>query len=228
MKSVWKVSGKASDLNPAPFTSGEPPIPPPLPPDPPDPTSSLSPVQFPPLSSSKTTGSRLISSLKVGSEASKSFSTAGAPLLQFEPKVCETPANEHTAENASETITPDSQTSRSTVTSTVQPSQTETSFQNFKILPPKSSSPINTNKASTSFSSLPPPTSRNPAPPPAVTSSKPSPDHNSPPISDPILPTPTPSPIVEPNNTTPSVSPASSTPSAPTTAAVATLPWWRK
>ncbi|KAH0918236.1 hypothetical protein HID58_025896 [Brassica napus] len=51
MQNRWALTGHASAAKPPSPTSGNTNLPPPHPPDPPDPTSSLSPVQFPPLSS---------------------------------------------------------------------------------------------------------------------------------------------------------------------------------
>ena len=49
MQNLWRLPCRPSGMNPASLTTGEEPPPLPLPHDPPDPTSSLSPVQFPPL-----------------------------------------------------------------------------------------------------------------------------------------------------------------------------------
>ncbi|KAG5394093.1 hypothetical protein IGI04_024056 [Brassica rapa subsp. trilocularis] len=51
MQNRWALTGHASAAKPPSPTSGNTNLPPPHPPDPPDPSSSLSPVQFPPLSS---------------------------------------------------------------------------------------------------------------------------------------------------------------------------------
>ncbi|KAH0913173.1 hypothetical protein HID58_036494 [Brassica napus] len=85
MKNAWKIPGKASALNPPSFTSSEPIPPPPIPPDPPDPASPLSPIQFPPLSSAFSTGSKSFSSQKRETRTLTPPLTAAASTQQLLP-----------------------------------------------------------------------------------------------------------------------------------------------
>lgn len=154
MQSVWNVPGKASALNPPSFTSGEPDPPPPIPPDPPDPSSPLSPVQFPPLSSAQLTGSKPFSSQKVGFKSWKNSSTAVAsgsrPVHSESTSTTAVPVTQTTDVKTSKVTISDSKKPRSTVSTTVQNQASEKNSQNFLTFPPKSSSPILTNKASSS------------------------------------------------------------------------------
>ena len=193
MKSVWNVPGKASALNPPPLTSSEPSPPLPVPPDPPGPDSPLSPHQFPPLS----TGSKPLSSKKTGFKFLKNSSIVVANLLQ--PVTTEGTSVQGVSENqkivvkASNTITFEPHTLRSTVPATVQTLPQENNPQTFRINPPKSPSPINTNKASTPLVHL-QESSSNPAPSSNHDYSPPTPptvSTQAPPTADPILISPT-------------------------------------
>ncbi|KAL0696174.1 hypothetical protein Bca4012_063354 [Brassica carinata] len=128
MKQAWNVPAPPSSVNPPVFASGEPP-PPTLPPDPPDPVSPLSP------------GSRKMSQYKLVTASSTDQRTA-------ETTSSGTISMEIEQENQTLSKTPTAQESRSDI-ATVQSAISESNpTQNFTILPPKNSTPIQTNKAS--------------------------------------------------------------------------------
>ncbi|KAF3517073.1 hypothetical protein DY000_02062952 [Brassica cretica] len=170
MQTVWNVPGRASGVNPSVFASGEPP--PTLPPDPPDPTSPLSPVNFPTLTET-TTNTVLYGSSRKGTrkESRSSHLTASSTDKR---KVASTSSETTSMEIELETQTlstnatiPESRSE----TATVQSTNSETNLiQNLTIIPPKNSSPIQTNKASSAtLPSFPPPL----LPPPVPVNSKP-------------------------------------------------------
>ncbi|KAF3546602.1 hypothetical protein DY000_02006309 [Brassica cretica] len=129
MKNAWKIPGKASTLNPPPFTAGEPSLLLPDPPDPLDPALPLSPIQFPPLSSATPTGSKSNSSRKSGA-----LDLEGPAATETVPS-----GSSNTGSIGSETTTNPA---------TVLDSQSENPNNKFTILQPKFSSPLQTNKAS--------------------------------------------------------------------------------
>lgn len=150
MKNAWKVPGKASALNPPSFTSSEPIPPPPTPPDPPDPASPLSPIQFPPLSSVFSTGSKSFSSQKRETRTPTLPLTAAASTQQLLPSTGASPVAPANAKKpvieSRRKYFPRSE--NITVQSTVSGSQQENNNLDFKILEPKHSTPTQTNKAS--------------------------------------------------------------------------------
>lgn len=174
MQTVWNVPAHPSGENPPTSAAGEPP--PFLPPDPPpDPTSPLSPGNFPTLTDSITASA---SSSKRGSRKDSYLPTASASssVKQQDSTTSSEPSNMDIEQQNLPSLTSvtvhDSRSEAETV-----PIQN----QNYTTLPPKSSSPIQTNKAlSPTLNVLPPPA-------PLTTNSNPNPS--------PILPThPAPNP----------------------------------
>lgn len=159
MQSVWNVPGRTSGENPPAFVNGEPP--PFLPPDPPDPATPLSPVEFPTLTDSISKTASSGSSHRVSHKDSK---PTAAP--SFEKKQTTTTSSktismeiEQQHPTLSTTVTvPDPKSENTTVTTDTSPTQ------DYSILPPKTTSPIQTNKALT-----------NQTPPPALLSKSPKP-----------------------------------------------------
>ncbi|CAH2070764.1 unnamed protein product [Thlaspi arvense] len=142
MQNPWFSHGHASDLNPLPLTAGDSLLPPPLVPlDPPDPLASFPLSQFPPLSSplsQKTSSFPRTTPLK-------------APVGKTGDKIC------------SNTETTDVEMTQLHTTS---PEAAEPSFpktrsenvtvpENFTVLKPRSTSPLQTNKALNTASSIP-------------------------------------------------------------------------
>ena len=154
MQSVWKVPGGFSGVNPPAFVPGEPP--PVLPPDPPDPSSPLSPVNFPSLTEA----------------SSKTVSTGGRKSHRKESLTLTTTASvadktKKTTTNCSESTSMEIELENSTLstdgtvqelrseTATVHPENSEANLnQNYSILPPQATSPVQTNKASSSNQTL--------------------------------------------------------------------------
>ncbi|XP_013654227.2 uncharacterized protein LOC106359004 [Brassica napus] len=154
-------------MNPASLTTGEDPPPLLLPPDPPDPTSSLSPVQFPPLGTKPPKlplPPKTLSSPKSGNPAPSTTETLLSQTILTRPleflskaATSTTPSPTVGVENTGPNLEPMATvTSESLVPS---PLEIETltdktlNSQNpnpkFTVLPPQNSSPLNTNKAST-------------------------------------------------------------------------------
>ncbi|KAF3557019.1 hypothetical protein F2Q69_00016529 [Brassica cretica] len=160
-QSVWNVPGRTSGENPPAFVTGEPP--PFLPPDPPDPATPLSPVEFLTLtdSISKTASS---GSFRRGfCKDSKRLSTASpsSEKKQTTTTISETIPMEIEQQHPtlSTTVTvPDPRSENTTVTTDTSPTQ------DYSILPPKTTSPIQNNKALT-----------NKTPPPALLFKSPKP-----------------------------------------------------
>lgn len=158
MQTVWNVPGRASGVNPPAFASGEPP--PTLPHDPPDPTSPLSPVNFPTLTET-TTNTVLYGSSRKGTrtESRSSHLTASSTdKRKVATTSSETTSMEIELETQTLSINATIPENRSE-TATVQSTNSETNLiQNLTIIPPKNSSPIQTNKASSAtLPSFPPP-----------------------------------------------------------------------
>ncbi|RID52977.1 hypothetical protein BRARA_G00406, partial [Brassica rapa] len=163
MANPWFPPNGGSALSPLRFTTGDSSNPiPPLPPDPPDPDNPLSLARFPPLGSSSPKPTRA-SSLTVRStwpavNSSAPKTAAGAILLG--PASASTGSPKSAALRSGNTVPP-----------------------NFKILPPKYSSPIQTSKASSaSFATHVPPSSHSPPVSPSLTN----PNHIPPKTSDSI------------------------------------------
>ena len=161
MQSVWNVPGRTSGENPPAFVTGEPP--PFLPPDLPDPATPLSPVEFPTLTDSISKTASSGSSRRGSRKDSKPLSTA-AP--SSEKKQTTTTSSktismeieqQHPTLSTTATV-PDPRSENTTVTTDTSPTQ------DYSILPPKTTSPIQTNKALT-----------NQTPPPALLSKSPKP-----------------------------------------------------
>ncbi|CAH8302916.1 unnamed protein product [Eruca vesicaria subsp. sativa] len=130
MANPWFPPHNASVLSPQQLTSGASLLPdPPVPPDPPDPTNPLSLARFPPLNSLSP------KSLRTPSQTAK----PSRPALKSSIPLTATGVASAGSVSDS-TVFSGSKISRSgnTVSNT---------FENFKILPPKNSSPIQTNRA---------------------------------------------------------------------------------
>ncbi|CAA7017579.1 unnamed protein product [Microthlaspi erraticum] len=155
MQNPWFSDGRASRLNPSSLAADEGLLPPPpIPPDPPDP-SPLSIAQFPPLSSPsnpKPKASPQTAPSKVPVEQSSvlgSPTTTDVEMSQASPgATAELPKTQSIPSIIADSSTV--QIDPKTI-STVQ--KTLTQKKNFTTLPPKSSNPLHTNKASSSKTS---------------------------------------------------------------------------
>lgn len=153
MHKPWSVPGLISGKNPPSAAAGEPPDPPLIPPDPPDPASSLSPHNFPSLSDSKT-APRSASAIRKGSYCSTvNTDKALAPQtatgsVNIDNTTMATSTGPLTGSAPQTSFPPESQNLKS---------------QNLKTIPSKNSSPIITNKTS-STPSIPHPTDETQSP----------------------------------------------------------------
>ncbi|KAF8109318.1 hypothetical protein N665_0098s0046 [Sinapis alba] len=144
MQNKWRSSDGGSGLKPLLFTSGEAPPPPSLPPDPPDHSLVFPFNQYPPLSPSFPKPARLTAatSVKSSQKIASSLST----------KVRETTSVPQTT---SVPLLPSASKVRETGAATVQILGSEpATLGNFTILKPRSSSPLQTNKASASLPTI--------------------------------------------------------------------------
>ena len=178
MQSVWKLPSRASAPSPSPSSSGDSPPPHPIPPDPPDPLSPLSPQEYPLLSStplSKQKRNTVPEPLKKGLLVLSSISSTKIqpvdPTVKAQFESVATIASDETGPQIGSEIP----------TAPVHSEETHVPILNFITINPKSSSPIITNKASSS----------QPTNPPASTTD-PSLETNPPPVTlPPTLPMPT-------------------------------------
>ncbi|KAF3572025.1 hypothetical protein F2Q69_00063092 [Brassica cretica] len=141
MTNVWKTPITASAANPPSFSTGEQPPPDPFPPDPPDPQSPLSPQDYPPLSFSKT-GSSTLSKKLLRNLASLPTAAIAKQQTTAVPSVSQ--ALESSVTIPANTGSNDTVPRSGTLTFTAQ----KISTQAFTTIPPKSTSPVHTNKAS--------------------------------------------------------------------------------
>ncbi|RID75913.1 hypothetical protein BRARA_B02927 [Brassica rapa] len=152
MTNVWKLPTTASAANPPLFSAGEPPPANP-PPDPPDPASPLSLHDYPLLSSSSKTVSSSHSKKK-GSLIPQTLPTGAIPkhLLTAPSSIglLLVPESLKTGSHDSTTSVSRSEAQNSTVQEPLLPVQ-ENLIQNITTINPTSSSPVHTNKASSSL-----------------------------------------------------------------------------
>ncbi|KAH0902443.1 hypothetical protein HID58_041946, partial [Brassica napus] len=157
IRSRWGKPGLSFAAKPLSPTSGDAHLPPPFPPDPPDPSSSLSPIQFPPLSTipSKTSLSAARRShlspptAEVSATQNLFLVIVDITMVQSSPENCPIPTIfvPNQTEIVSQTTVPatgnPSQTliSNSTLPSTANPSDC------YKLFSPSHNSPLLTNKA---------------------------------------------------------------------------------
>ncbi|KAG5415529.1 hypothetical protein IGI04_003096 [Brassica rapa subsp. trilocularis] len=148
MTNDWKLPTTASAANPPPFSAGEPPTPA-LPPDPPDPTSPLSPHEFPPLSSTKT-GSSTISKKKGSVNLLTHQTGARVEHLPTTPSTTGlvlAPEGSKTGQSETANTVHGYETQKFTIQKP-SPVDKENSAPNLIALPPKSTSPLLSNIAS--------------------------------------------------------------------------------
>ncbi|KAG2304281.1 hypothetical protein Bca4012_063195 [Brassica carinata] len=151
MHSAWRVSGLDSGRIPPFAAAGEPPDPPPLPPDPPNPSSPLSPDHFPTLSEAKTVPRTTKSSYR-SINSSTTNCTGATPSIA---DGCKAPAPTKFSVTASmvteEVSIPSTGPVHETLAHTALRAEKE---PNLITLPPKTSSPLLTNTASSTSNSV--------------------------------------------------------------------------
>ena len=145
MQNRWALPCRASVMKPSSPASGDSLLPPPYPPDPPDPATTLSPVQFPPLSATPPKSRSelrrsLISSPPTDTvmvHANSPTSTVEASSLTTQTLPSESVTTEIGSENtAPVTVNPIYASSAVTVTLSTPDSEIiESTFTPFKILP---------------------------------------------------------------------------------------------
>ncbi|KAF3517649.1 hypothetical protein DY000_02062903 [Brassica cretica] len=205
MHSRWAILGRAPVVEPASPASSEALLPPPAPRDPPDQSSTLSPIQFPPLSASTPKLSRsarrnlspttdvIMTQSSPGSSEKQIIFFAGSQPQSGSVNTILSTGNPNSVSALGAVLSvSDSSGSRITLESSKE-------VETFPVLPPKPSSPLFTNGASSAITSkgvsIPttntqpsaaPPPPLAPNPPPPLTHSSPAP-HTHPSPSGPTL-----------------------------------------
>lgn len=159
MQSRWGVPGLLSGKNPSTVAAGEPPDPPLIPPDPPDPSSPLSPNNFPSLLEAKTipksSNYRFGTFQRSGTVLSASSKGIKHPTA-VAPKALPAMINGTTACETDSALPPSTVSDFRSVTDTIPALEKEKNLQQgCRIVPPSTSSPTLTNKASSSHQSIP-------------------------------------------------------------------------
>ena len=153
MKSVWKLPSRASAPSPPSSAVGELPPPSPIPPDPPDPSSPLSPQQFPPLSSSSHPSKTRFSTVPKPLKHEIKVPASTSPAMALLPTGLEESDVHLENQSPSPSTVPENGSHKKTALSSVSVPATEEETQTpitFTTIAPKQTSPVITNKASSS------------------------------------------------------------------------------